>query len=80
MKFLVTANVLPIKTKTTMTIVGHTFFRDTLIVGIVNAGTSIFAGFVIFSFLGYLSYELEESIEKVAQSGKHMYSLGIIFV
>ena len=59
---------------------GHICFRDTLIVGIVNAGTSIFAGFVIFSFLGYLSYELEEPIEKVAQSGEYMHNLETIFV
>ena len=46
------------------------YFRDTVIVGVVNAGTSIFAGFVVFSFLGFLSYELEEPIENVATSGK----------
>ena len=57
-----------------------TCFRDTLIVGIVNAGTSIFAGFVIFSFLGYLSFELEEPIEKVAQSGEYMHNFETIFV
>ena len=38
--------------------------------GVVNAGTSVFAGFVVFSFLGFLSYELEEPIENVATSGK----------
>ena len=46
-------------------------FRDTLVVAVINGATSIFAGFVVFSFLGYLSYELEEPIEDVATSGSY---------
>ena len=46
-------------------------FSDTLVVAVINGATSIFAGFVVFSFLGYLSYELEEPIEDVATSGSY---------
>ncbi len=45
------------------------FFRDTLIVSIGNCSTSIFAGFVIFSFLGFMAHEMETTVEKVAASG-----------
>lgn len=43
--------------------------RDTLIVSIGNCLTSFFAGFVIFSFLGFLAKELEQEVEDVASSG-----------
>ena len=51
--------------------VSYLCFRDTLVVAVINGATSIFAGFVVFSFLGYLSYELEEPIEDVATSGSY---------
>lgn len=43
--------------------------RDTLIVSIGNCLTSFFAGFVIFSFLGFLAKEMEQEVEDVASSG-----------
>ncbi|XP_064626053.1 sodium- and chloride-dependent glycine transporter 1-like isoform X2 [Lineus longissimus] len=43
--------------------------RDALIVSLGNCLTSIFAGFVIFSFLGYLAKELNTTVDNVAQSG-----------
>ena len=49
--------------------------RDSLIVSLGNCLTSFFAGFVIFSFLGYLAYELETDVSDVADSG-----VGLAFV
>ncbi|CAD5113084.1 DgyrCDS2274 [Dimorphilus gyrociliatus] len=43
--------------------------RDTLIVSIGNCLTSFFAGFVIFSFIGFLARETEQEVEDVATSG-----------
>ena len=45
-------------------------FRDSLIVSIGNCLTSVFAGFVIFSFLGYLAAEEGKSVDDVVDSGK----------
>ncbi len=36
---------------------------------IADVGTSLFAGCVVFSFIGFLSHELEEPIEDVVTSG-----------
>ncbi|CAH1781357.1 unnamed protein product [Owenia fusiformis] len=43
--------------------------RDSLIVSIGNCLTSFFAGFVIFSYLGFLAKELGTTVAKVATSG-----------
>lgn len=43
--------------------------RDSLIVGIGNICTSIFAGFVIFSIIGYLAHDLQMPIDKVVDQG-----------
>ena len=45
-------------------------YRDTLIVTIGNCLTSFFAGFAIFSVLGYLAAILKKDVGDVAQSGK----------
>ena len=45
-------------------------YRDSLIVGVVNCGTSIFAGFVIFSILGFIAHEKGVSVDKVATDGE----------
>ncbi|XP_071808909.1 sodium- and chloride-dependent GABA transporter 1-like [Asterias amurensis] len=42
---------------------------DTIVVGIVNAGTSLFAGFVIFAILGYMAFIQEVDIQDVADEG-----------
>lgn len=44
-------------------------FRDTLIVTCTNSATSIFAGFVIFSVIGFMANELKVNIEAVADQG-----------
>lgn len=49
--------------------------RDSLIVSIGNCLTSFFAGFVIFSFLGFLAYTLNTTVDKVAESG-----VGLAFI
>ena len=43
--------------------------RDSLIVSVSNVLTSIFAGFVIFSVIGYLAHELNVEVGKVVEEG-----------
>ncbi|XP_041636440.1 sodium- and chloride-dependent betaine transporter-like [Cheilinus undulatus] len=44
-------------------------YRDCLVLCCVNTATSIFAGFVVFSVLGFLAFEMNVSIHDVAASG-----------
>lgn len=44
--------------------------RDTFIVTLGNAITSILAGFAIFSVLGYMSQELGVPVNQVAKAGE----------
>lgn len=44
--------------------------RDAFILALVNSGTSFFAGFVVFSVLGFMAAEQGVDISKVAESGK----------
>ncbi|KAL5007796.1 hypothetical protein ScPMuIL_016602 [Solemya velum] len=44
-------------------------FKDTLIVGVGNICTSLFAGFVIFAIIGYLASELGMRVDEVVDQG-----------
>ncbi|XP_078468415.1 sodium- and chloride-dependent creatine transporter 1-like [Lampetra planeri] len=43
--------------------------KDVYILAVVNSGTSFFAGFVVFSILGFMAAEQGVDISKVAESG-----------
>jgi hypothetical protein len=45
-------------------------FRDCLITAGVNSFTSIFSGFVVFTYLGYMASRQDKHIDTVAQEGK----------
>ncbi|GFS10604.1 transporter [Elysia marginata] len=53
----------------------HNCYRDAILVAIINCSTSIFAGFVIFSMLGYMATITNQAVEDVTQSGP-----GLVFV
>ncbi|XP_057336654.1 sodium- and chloride-dependent glycine transporter 2-like [Microplitis mediator] len=44
-------------------------YRDSLLIATANIFTSVFAGFAIFSILGYLSKQMGMPIEDIAQDG-----------
>lgn len=44
--------------------------RDAYILAVVNSSTSFFAGFVVFSVLGFMASEQGVDISKVAESGE----------
>ena len=54
-------------------VIGMMYFfalhRDSLIVALINCGTSIYAGFVIFSVLGFMAAEKGVPVEEVATGG-----------
>lgn len=44
--------------------------RDCFALCLLNSGTSIFAGFTVFSVLGFMAHELELPVEEVATAGE----------
>ena len=46
------------------------FDRDALIVTIVNAGFSFFAGFVTFAIIGSIAQETNRPVTELVESGK----------
>ena len=44
--------------------------RDAIITSSINSLTSFFSGFVVFSFLGYMSHKHNVALDKVARDGK----------
>ncbi|XP_018593282.1 sodium- and chloride-dependent creatine transporter 1 isoform X2 [Scleropages formosus] len=44
-------------------------YQDTFVLALINSGTSFFAGFVVFSVLGFMAAEQGVDISKVAESG-----------
>ena len=45
-------------------------FRDTLIVSLANSATSILAGFVIFSAIGYMAHIHNLPVDNIATDGE----------
>ena len=46
-------------------------WRDSVIVAFINCGTSVFAGFAIFSLLGFMAHQTNQPVDKVAAGGKN---------
>lgn len=53
----------------------NNFYRDALTTACINSFTSLFSGFVIFCYLGYMAKRLGTDIDKVATEGP-----GLVFV
>ena len=53
------------------------FFRDTLIVSLTNSATSVLAGFVIFSAIGYMAHVHNLPVDKIATDGKGFVLPGV---
>jgi len=47
----------------------HNCQRDAVLIAAVNSGTSVFAGFVIFSILGFMATELRVPVGEVVEGG-----------
>ncbi|XP_046331790.1 sodium- and chloride-dependent GABA transporter 2-like [Haliotis rufescens] len=47
----------------------HNSYRDAVLFALTNSGTSFFAGFIVFTILGYMAKTQGRSIEDVAESG-----------
>ncbi|XP_078602404.1 sodium-dependent proline transporter-like isoform X2 [Branchiostoma floridae x Branchiostoma japonicum] len=49
--------------------------RDAVFVPLMNCGTSVFAGFAVFSFLGFMAHELNVDVKDVVATGP-----GLVFI
>ena len=47
-------------------------YRDSLLVPIINCGTSFYAGFVIFSVLGFMAKNKHTSVANVVDDGMYL--------
>ncbi|XP_063727139.1 sodium- and chloride-dependent glycine transporter 1-like [Symsagittifera roscoffensis] len=54
---------------------GENCEKDSLIVALVNSLTSVFAGFAVFSILGFLAHQMDTTVPKAVESG-----LGLAFI
>jgi hypothetical protein len=54
-------------------------YRDTLIVSLINCGTSVFSGFVIFSMMGFMAHELGLEVKDVVKSGELSFNYSYPF-
>ena len=45
-------------------------YRDARIIPLLNCGTSVFAGFVIFAILGFMAHEAGSTIHDVVKQGE----------
>lgn len=53
----------------------NNFYRDTFIITSINCGTSLYAGFAVFSVLGFMAHEQNVTVAEVTTSGP-----GLVFL
>ena len=51
------------------------FSRDSILIPIINCGTSFLCGFVVFSVIGFMAAEAGLKVDEVVQSGGHELEL-----